>query len=1632
MKGRGSTSPQHPNNKWNSLHHFIKERRLAILALQETHTDDNLVETLTRLYGRRLAIFASQSENPTATAGVAIVVNKDLVNTEGAKATEIIPGRAILLELPWHQTLTLRILNVYAPNSPQGNAKFWEEIAEIWDRGELPKPDICLGDFNMVEDPMDRMPHRRDDINQEEALASLMERFRLKDGWRETHPAEIDFSFPVFQRDSRSRIDRIYATRKLIRLAENWEIEISQINTDHKMVTARFTDREAPFVGPGRWALPIDLLHDREFLEQAEALITETKTAIRNAQRVRTADENPQAYFKRLKDDIVDKARERMKTKVPKVRKALEKLQKNLEELTKNPLIATSEDLQRTQRLIEQRIAHLQMMSNQSKRLSTLVRYRLDGETVSKYWTSIAMGRSPRDLIYTLQVPDAPRKIYVRRSDKMANLMKDYHDKQQEYTPPKGMDSRLKAIDEVCNVITKEYQKGNKDNMGSTIVEQEVLDAIRASENGRAAGINGIPYEFWKKVAEKYESEHKNDPPLSRAEEAERRRKEDSPDITWILTQVFNDISYFGILESSAFSLGWICPIYKHGDRTVIKNYRPITLLNTDYKVFTKVLATRLGKEAPSLIHPDQAGFVPGRQIHHQIRQAQLTIEYCEAVEQNGVIIALDQEKAYDKIMHDYLWKVLDKFGMPPFFTRTIKNLYANAKSVVMINGERSKPFTVTRGVRQGCPLSCLIFDLAIEPLAQLLRNSGLKGMEIPGLRERIIASLFADDTTVYLAEEDSLEDLEEILDKWTEAAGAQFNAGKMKVIPVGSEQYRERVRMWRAPNAESKTFPEGVPVLEEGASLRMLGARAGNKVNPASAWTRNLNQMEEALSKWEKCSPSLNGRRLVIQMVIGGMTQYLTKVQGMPPEVERKVNGLIRSFVWKGGKSHPVAMEWLQRAQDEGGIKLLDIKARNEAIQLTWIKDYLNMTNTRPNWAYIADALIALAIKKTEGNTDQKSKVNTFLQTWDPNLHSTRTLPRELREMLRIGKKYNVRLDTLKLPQSLKGKLPIWYHIGAEHKLKSLTRRPASQCLRRTHEVTTVNDIVKVLERTTTMHHDQNGNLRRHLPRRNCACTPCRTDRSKGCENPDACIRTAKELIALIHPKFSPLMHPPGDGLSLTPGRKTRNREAIETNEEILFDPKLTDPDDITQIVRVFADPRRDLSGRLPSLRPRPLRNAGQPTIVYTDGSSLENGDLDSRVGSGIWFGRGDERNKSLRLGKPGSTNQTGELTAILYTVQNTPPDSPLRIRSDSMYAIKGLTERLVRWEEQGWIGVENADLFQAIVAALRQRCAITTFKWVKAHNGEQGNEGADDLAERGALKDTVDDIDTTAHPGYLLKGAKLATLTQALAYKGIRELTPKYRREASEAMISRVQTAIQTHTGKLRPLSTIWKSLRSKDIHKPVQDFLWKGMNNAHKLGSYWANIPECEDRILCHHCEVEENLEHILCHCKAPGRATAWHLAKTLWNKKGKPWPTPTIGTVLGMAAISFSEDGLPQEGGADRLFRILMSETAYFIWKLRCERVIEHQNDPAKHASQKEIRNRWLTAINNRLRIDIQMTRISLSKKAIKSRILKSTWTRIVADEDSLPTNWLKAKEVLVGRVDDADPRAGRVNEPHTAG
>jgi hypothetical protein len=164
-----------------------------------------------------------------------------------------------------------------------------------------------------------------------------------------------------------------------------------------------------------------------------------------------------------------------------------------------------------------------------------------------------------------------------------------------------------------------------------------VKEALTLAKNHSATGMDGCPYELWKE--------------LDRMNEKAQEADSEGFDLTETLAIIFQDIQDHGIDERSDFALGWMCPIYKKKDKREISNYRPITLLNTDYKLLTKVLAIQIMKYVPSMIHPDQAGFIPNRSIFDHIRLAKSIISYAEAMEIDGTIIALDQEKVYDKIV---------------------------------------------------------------------------------------------------------------------------------------------------------------------------------------------------------------------------------------------------------------------------------------------------------------------------------------------------------------------------------------------------------------------------------------------------------------------------------------------------------------------------------------------------------------------------------------------------------------------------------------------------------------------------------------------------------------------------------------------------------------------------------------------------------------------------------------------------------------------------------------------------------------------------------------------------------------------------------------------------------------------
>ena len=132
MKGRSSPlTGTGPTSKWAAVSKSVREKKIGLLALQETHLSDELADDVSTLYQRRMTIINSPCENnPTNSAGVAFVINKEILNAENVKTHTLIPGRAIYISFKWHNNVTLSAVNVYAPNETSKHAQFWEDLKE--------------------------------------------------------------------------------------------------------------------------------------------------------------------------------------------------------------------------------------------------------------------------------------------------------------------------------------------------------------------------------------------------------------------------------------------------------------------------------------------------------------------------------------------------------------------------------------------------------------------------------------------------------------------------------------------------------------------------------------------------------------------------------------------------------------------------------------------------------------------------------------------------------------------------------------------------------------------------------------------------------------------------------------------------------------------------------------------------------------------------------------------------------------------------------------------------------------------------------------------------------------------------------------------------------------------------------------------------------------------------------------------------------------------------------------------------------------------------------------------------------------------------------------------------------------
>lgn len=624
---------------------------------------------------------------------------------------------------------------------------------------------------------------------------------------------------------------------------------------------------------------------------------------------------------------------------------------------------------------------------------------------------------------------------------------------------------------------------------------------------------------------------------------------------------------------------------------------------------------------------------------------------------------------------------------------------------------------------------------------------------------------------------------------------------------------------------------------------------------------------------------------------------------------------------------------------------------------------------------------------------------MNAYLQSWSPKKLEA-SVGKDLSNMMKVGRTYGLDIDVMAVSHEIQNTMPIWFH-RKSYVDRSIYNEGVDvvECLRNNHKINLVRQAVEL---------GGKQDLPRHRPVQNCRCGACQLTReATNCKNPHRCYGKARDLLDTLHEKWDPRKPQPEDYETEQAPQEGPNPETVE------FDSRITTHGTIADTFRIFTKGSPcNLHGRAPRTKHMMAADVEEIT-VYTDGSALNNGSENARAGAGIFFEEDDPRNKSVRIpGNIGRTNNVGEMVAIKEATEICPLNVPLEIRSDSQLSIDGLTKNLRKWEENGFLTVENGKLTQKTVSNLCRRKAKTSFTWVKGHAGDPGNEGADRLAGEASARIDEDEVNIRPNPAFILPGAKLQALTQSSAYKIIRKIKmskPAYQerlaRRATKRNMEYAKAAATNADGEEPTASKIWKSTKHKDVSRSGRFFLWMMIHGGYKIGNHWKNIPGHEEKSNCGRCDLTESMDHIMLDCDAPGQEEIWELASELWKlKTGDELPKPAMGQIMACVAIK------RRDTGETRLLRILVSESAHLIWRLRNERVIQGK-DPA---SAREIHNRWLKAINNRFGLDCAMTNeVKYGKRSIKKSLVQKTWSKVLKNEKDLPKDWTWETGVLVG-------------------
>lgn len=382
----------------------------------------------------------------------------------------------------------------------------------------------------------------------------------------------------------------------------------------------------------------------------------------------------------------------------------------------------------------------------------------------------------------------------------------------------------------------------------------------------------------------------------------------------------------------------FIALIPKKEGATQVTDFRPISLINSSMKLITKILAIRLNKVLDTLISSNQSGFMKGRQAADSILIACEVAKSLKSGVAKGLIFKIDFEKAFDTVSWDFLFHLLHVLKFDEHWISWLRKILVSTRASVLVNGVPTKEFSPKRGLRQGDPLSPLLFNLVAEVLHKLIEKGVAEGIIDPILINKngfqISHLQYADDTIIFLRNDfSSIQGIKSILRVFQCLTGLKINFHKSTLY--GFYESQETLMEW----ADFLGCDIG------SSQLTYLGTDILTSSSKIKFWDPLIGKFQKRLQSWKSSSTTQAGRLILLKAALDSLPIYWLSLFKLPVHVEKKLEVIRKRFFWGSrtsnngvqDKLHLIKWAEICKPKPQGGLGLVPLKVMNAILLFKW-----------------------------------------------------------------------------------------------------------------------------------------------------------------------------------------------------------------------------------------------------------------------------------------------------------------------------------------------------------------------------------------------------------------------------------------------------------------------------------------------------------------------------------------------------------------------------------------------------------------------------------------------------------------------------------------------------------------------